>query len=91
MDQEGARAALQRYFDRSAAGDEDGAHEVYHEDAVLEFPQSGERFEGAANFREWRRGYPAKVDLELRRVRAATTPGPPRWRSATTAAVGTTG
>ena len=69
MDQEGARAALQHYFDRSAAGDEDGAHEVYHEDAVLEFPQSGERFEGVANFREWRRGYPAKVDLELRRVR----------------------
>jgi ketosteroid isomerase-like protein len=69
MDQDGARAALQLYFDRAAAGDEDGAHEVYREDAVLEFPQSGERFEGVANFREWRRGYPAKVDLELRRVR----------------------
>ena len=69
MDQEGARAALQHYFDRAAAGDQDGAHEVYREDAVLEFPQSGERFDGVANFREWRRGYPAKVDVELRRVR----------------------
>ena len=69
MDQQGARAALQHYFDRAAAGDGVGAHEPYHEDAVLEFPQSGERFEGVANFREWRRGYPAKVDLELRRVR----------------------
>jgi hypothetical protein len=24
----------------------DAAHEIYYEDAVLEFPQSGERFEG---------------------------------------------
>jgi ketosteroid isomerase-like protein len=69
MDQEGARAALQQYLDYSAAGDTDRAHEVYSDDAVLEFPQSGERFEGVANFREWRRGYPAKVDLEIRRVR----------------------
>ena len=37
--------------------------------AVLEFPQSGERFEGVPNFREWRRNYPAEVDLEIRRVR----------------------
>jgi ketosteroid isomerase-like protein len=69
MDQDRARAVLQHYLDFSAAGDEDRAHEVYRDDAVLEFPQSGERFEGVANFREWRRGYPAKVDLEIRRVR----------------------
>jgi ketosteroid isomerase-like protein len=69
MDQEAARAVLQQYFDYSAAGDTDRAHELYRDDAVLEFPQSGERFEGVANFREWRRGYPAKVDLEIRRFR----------------------
>jgi ketosteroid isomerase-like protein len=69
MDAEGARTALQHYFDCSAAGDHDRAHEVYLEDAVLEFPQSGERFEGVPNFREWRRNYPADVDLEIRRVR----------------------
>ena len=46
------------------AKDVDRAHEVYHDDAVLEFPQSGERFEGVANFREWRRKYPA--DLRFR-------------------------
>ena len=40
------------------------------DDAVLEFPQSGERFEGVENFREWRRQYPAtKVEFEIRRVR----------------------
>jgi len=36
---------------------------------VLEFPQSGERFEGVASFREWRRRYPARVTYELQRVR----------------------
>ena len=30
------------------------AHEMYHDDAVLEFPQSDERFVGVENFREWR-------------------------------------
>jgi hypothetical protein len=68
MDEKAVRAALQHYFDHSAT-DEDIAHEIYHEDAVLEFPQSGERFEGVENFREWRRIYPAKVEFEIRRVR----------------------
>ena len=70
MDERGARAALQHYLDHSAAGEEDVAHEIYADDAVLEFPQSGERFEGVANFLEWRRNYPAsKVDFDVRRVR----------------------
>ena len=50
--------------------DADRAHEMYHEDAVLEFPQSGERFEGVANFLEWRRQYPADVQYRVRRVSA---------------------
>ncbi|MGY1736882.1 nuclear transport factor 2 family protein [Geodermatophilus sp. SYSU D00684] len=69
MDEQSVRAALEHYVRHSAAGDEDRASEIYHEDAVLEFPQSGERFEGVANFREWRRDYPARVDLEIVRVR----------------------
>jgi hypothetical protein len=44
------------------------AHEIYHDDAVLEFPQSGERFEGVANFREWRRQYPADLRFRIRRT-----------------------
>jgi hypothetical protein len=48
--------------------DENVVHEDYHDDAVLEFPQSGERFEGRATFQEWREKYPAKVGLELVRV-----------------------
>jgi hypothetical protein len=72
MDETGVRAALKHYFDHSAAGEEDVAHEIYRDDAVLEFPQSGERFDGVANFKEWRRQYPAtKVDFDVRRVRGA--------------------
>ena len=48
--------------------DVDRAHEMYHEDAILEFPQSGERFEGVANFREWRRQYPAWLQFHARRI-----------------------
>lgn len=59
--------ALRRHWEYSGK-DEDVAHEIYHEDAVLEFPQSGERFEGVANFREWRRQYPAELSFHLRRI-----------------------
>jgi hypothetical protein len=41
------------------------AHAIHHDDAVLEFPQSGERFVGIENFREWRGEY--LVDGEARR------------------------
>ena len=71
MDEPAARAALTHYLGRSAAGDEDGAHDIYAPDAVLEFPQSGERYEGVPNFLEWRRAYPAKVEYALDRMRGS--------------------
>jgi ketosteroid isomerase-like protein len=61
---------VKRYFEFVGA-DIERAAEIYHDDAVLEFPQSGERFEGVATFTEWRRQYPAdmdKVRFKLRRV-----------------------
>lgn len=59
--------ALHHHWEHSGK-DEDLAHEIYHADAVLEFPQSGERFEGVENFREWRRQYPADLKFHLRRI-----------------------
>ena len=44
---------------------------MYDDDAVLEFPQSGERFEGVANIREWRSRYPGSVAYDIRRIRGA--------------------
>ena len=40
------RAALERHWTASAAGDQDGEHEIYHDDAIVEYPQSGERIRG---------------------------------------------
>jgi SnoaL-like domain len=66
MDAAMVKAMLERHFGSS---DPDVSHEMYHEDAVLEFPQSGERFVGVANFREWRSNYPAETNVEFREIR----------------------
>ena len=58
---------VQTYW-KYVGSDVDRAHSIYHDDAVVEFPQSGERFEGVANFREWRRQYPADVRFRVRRM-----------------------
>ena len=67
MDEATFRAMLLRQFDQ-ANTDPDTSHDMYHDDAVLEFPQSGERFEGVENFREWRSIYPAEVTYEIHEI-----------------------
>ena len=59
-----------RLYWEYAGADVERAHEIYHDDAVVEFPQSGERFEGVDNFTEWRRQYPADVNYRVRRITA---------------------
>jgi ketosteroid isomerase-like protein len=68
MDAARVQAMLQQHFQYSDS-DPEKAHAMYHDDAVLEFPQSGERFEGVENFREWRSRYPANTSFEFREVR----------------------
>ncbi len=68
MDEDAVRAALKRHWDY-AGKDEDIVHEIYHEDAILEFPQSQERFIGKENFITWRKQFPAKVEMKIRRIR----------------------
>jgi hypothetical protein len=57
-----------RLYFETPGGDVVHAAELYHEDAAVEFPQSGERFEGRAAFTHWRGEYPAKVSFRVRRV-----------------------
>jgi hypothetical protein len=66
MDEAKVRAMLEQHF---ASGDPELSHAMYHDDAVLEFPQSGERFEGVENMREWRSSYPADTKVEFREIR----------------------
>lgn len=68
IDDDARRATLVRHWTHVGEPDQVDAHELYHDDAVLEFPQSGERFEGLDNFREWRRQYPASVTFRTRRI-----------------------
>jgi SnoaL-like domain len=66
VDHDAALATLKHYLDTT---DPEVAHQIYHPDAVLEFPQSGERFDGVENFKPWRAKYPAQVDYEFDRMR----------------------
>ena len=68
MDAATVRAMLMQHFEY-AGSDPDRAHDMYHDDAVLEFPQSGERFVGVENFREWRSNYPGSTTFEFREIR----------------------
>jgi SnoaL-like domain len=68
MSDESARLGVVRRYWEYPGADVDRAHEIYHDDAVVEFPQSGERFEGLDNFRVWREQYPAHVEFRIRRV-----------------------
>src|SRR6188472_3546374 len=61
------RAALDRHWAASQAGDDDAEDEIYHDDAVLEYPQSGERIRGRLAIRTTRGLLPNK-QFTIRRV-----------------------
>lgn len=67
MDEATIRAALLDHW-RYEGIDTERSHELYADDAVLEFPQSGERFVGKHNFVAWRKRYPANLDFRVRRI-----------------------
>ena len=53
------RRMLEQHWERFAnAGDFDLAHSIYHDDAILEWPQSGERFVGKSAMQAMREGAP---------------------------------
>jgi hypothetical protein len=68
MDEASVIAALKRHWE-FAATDQDITHEIYHDDAILEFPQGKERYVGKANFKAWRELYPAVLEFKIRRIR----------------------
>jgi hypothetical protein len=58
------------YLTFSLQGNEITASEIYTDDAVVEFPQSGERFRGKEHFIPWRSAYPAAmIEFEVRAIR----------------------
>jgi ketosteroid isomerase-like protein len=68
MDDRAVRAALHRHWEASDASDFEAEHEIYHADAVLDYPQSGERIRGRRNIQESRTVQPSKKRFTIRRM-----------------------
>ena len=62
------RAALDHHWAASDANDFEMEHRIYHEDAVLEYPQSGERTRGRRNIQNQRASQPSKKRFAVRRI-----------------------
>jgi ketosteroid isomerase-like protein len=68
MSDDQIRAALQRHWDASDVNDFDTEHEIYRDDAVLEYPQSGERIRGRTNIQASRAAQPNLKRFTVRRM-----------------------
>lgn len=62
------RKALDRHWAASDVNDSDAEHEIYRDDAVLEYPQSGELIRGRRNIQASRKAQPNSKRFEVRRV-----------------------
>jgi ketosteroid isomerase-like protein len=65
---QGIRAALDQHWAASDANDLEAEHRIYHEDAVLEYSQSGERTRGRRNIQNQRASQPSKKRFTVRRI-----------------------
>jgi hypothetical protein len=68
MDDQTVRAALERHWATSDASDFKAEHDIYREDAVLDYPQSGERIRGRRNIQESRTIQPNLKRFTVRRI-----------------------
>ena len=62
------RAALDQHWAASDANDFETEHRIYREDAVLDYPQSGERTRGRSNIKNQRASQPSKKRFTVRRI-----------------------
>ena len=62
------RAALDQHWAASDANDFETEHLIYHDDAVLEYPQSNERTRGRRNIQGQRSSQPSKKRFTIRRI-----------------------
>jgi ketosteroid isomerase-like protein len=62
------RAELERHWAACDVGDQEAVHEIYHEDCVIEWPQSGERIRGRESIKALRESHPSRLGFETRRI-----------------------
>jgi hypothetical protein len=68
MDENNIREALNRHWAASDANDFDVEHDIYREDAVLEYPQSDERIRGRHNIQASRVAQPNTKRFTVSRI-----------------------
>jgi hypothetical protein len=62
------RTAIEEHWQASERGDTEVEHAIYAEDAILDYPQSGERFRGRARIAAQRGGNPADRHFAVQRI-----------------------
>jgi hypothetical protein len=60
MEEEQIREALNAHWHASAIGDVNAEHDIYDDDAICDYPQSGERILGRSNLQALRSHHPGK-------------------------------
>ena len=69
MQEDQIRDVLNAHWHASAIGDADAEHDIYADDAVCEYPQSGERIVGRVNLEALRSHHPGKPSgFNVRRI-----------------------
>lgn len=62
------RVAIEDHWRASESGDIEAEHAIYAVDAILDYPQSGERFRGRATIAAQRGGHPADRHFTVVRI-----------------------
>ncbi len=68
----GIRARIEQHWAASELGDIDTEHAIYADGAILDYPQSGERFRGRSAIQAQRGGHPADRHFTVLRIRGGT-------------------
>lgn len=65
------RARITQHWTASELGDVDTEHAIYAADAILDYPQSGERFRGRTTIQAQRGGHPAERHFAIDRIKGS--------------------
>ena len=69
MQTQSNRLALDRHWAASASGDIDAEHQIYDDNVLCEYPQSGEKIHGRRNLQALRGHHPGKPSgFAIRRI-----------------------
>jgi hypothetical protein len=68
MDDDARRARIEQLVEALNTRDMEWFDAIYHDDVVIEWPQSGEVIRGKQNIRELRLAYPGPPTATLRRI-----------------------